>query len=61
MTRISKEITNVLIETGISMLKIVKDLNEKDQLFPPEQLKIEKGKKDVDTKPDVAKDINTPA
>ena len=59
MSRIPKEIVNVLIETGISMLRIVKDLNEKNQLFPIEQNKFEKGKEDVNTKPDDTKNNNT--
>jgi heterodisulfide reductase subunit C len=49
MAKIPKEVTNILIETGIQMLKIVKDLNEKDQLFgsSEKQIKTKKGKKDV--------------
>jgi len=30
---ILKQVTNILLETGIQMLKIVKDLNENDQLY----------------------------
>ena len=64
MVKIPKEVTNILIETGIQMLKIVKDLNEKDKLFgsSEKKLKIEKGKTDADnTNSDNKENSNLPA
>lgn len=51
MPRAKKEITNILLETGIQMLKIVQELNEKDQLFPNEKpKKLKEKKNDTNTK-----------
>jgi len=51
MAKVPKEIASILIETGIQMLKIVKDLNEKDQLFTnSNKPKLKKGDKNDNTK-----------
>ena len=49
--QIPKEVTGILIEMGIQTLKILKDLNEKDQIFKPQKpykLKPKKGTKHDD-------------
>lgn len=52
MTKAKKEITKILIETGIKMLNIAQELNEKDELFSTEvKTKSKKrGVKNVSTK-----------
>jgi hypothetical protein len=62
MPRAKKEITNILLETGIQMLKIVQELNEKDQLFPnekPKKLKEKKNDSNTKAKSSASKKNNT--
>jgi len=51
MSKAKKEITRILIETGIKLLTTAQDLNEKDQLFSnSDKPKLKKGDKNVNTK-----------
>ena len=44
---IPKEATSILLEMGIQLLRILKDLNEKDKLFKPQKPNKPKSKKGI--------------
>jgi len=51
MAKVPKQITSIFIETGIQFLKIVKDLNDNDELFQKsEKHQLKKGVKNDTSK-----------
>ena len=49
LAKISKKTKDVLLDLGIELLKVLKDLNKKDKLKLPRISKIKKGKQNDNT------------